>query len=314
MILQRLCLAVGAFLLGVSVARAATVERPVAADHLQGLLFRPAETVQSLPGMIVLGGSEGGLAPAVSAEARALAAQGYVVLQLAYFDAPDLPQSLQLIPVEYFERAIGWLQEQPGVDARHIGVMGTSVGGEAALLVASHDAAISAVIAAVPSGIVWQGIGPWGERHPASSFSWHGRALPDLPYRVSETGTVFDRYASGLSAITQHRRALMPLARIQGPVMLVCGGRDVVWPSCPLSREAARRLRAAGFPHPVRLLAYPKAGHAVFGPPEPAGSPAYRDLGALGGTAASNEAARNADWPQALAFLKAAFASPKSGF
>lgn len=297
--------------LAMGTARAA---QPVTADDLQGLLFQPPDARGAVPGMIVLGGSEGGLAAPVSEEAAALAAQGYVVLQLAYFGLPGLPQSLQLIPVEYFERAVAWLQKQPHVDARRIGIMGTSVGGEAALLVASHDPSITAVIAAVPSGIVWQGIGPWGMRNPASSFSLHGRPLPDLPYRVAESGTVFDRYAGGLGAISQHRRALIPIQAIDGPVMLVCGGRDVVWPSCPLAREAARRLRAAGFPHAVVLRAFPKAGHAVFGPPEPAGSEAYRDLGALGGTAAENERAREKVWPEALAFLAAAFAAPKNGF
>ncbi|GAB0117697.1 hypothetical protein Acid7E03_17690 [Acidisoma sp. 7E03] len=264
--------------------------------------------------MIVLGGSEGGLAAAVSAEAEALAAQGYVVLQLAYFGLPGLPQDLQLIPVEYFEHAVAWLQKQPGVDPRHIGIMGTSVGGEAALLVASHDPAISAVIAAVPSGIVWQGIGPWGLRNPASSFSLNGRPLPDLPYRVSQSDTVFDRYASGLAAIGDHRRALIPIQAIEGPVMLICGGRDVVWPSCALAREAARRLRAAGFPHPVLLRVFPKAGHAVFGPPEAKGSETYRDLGALGGTAEANAAARETVWPEALGFLAAAFSTARNGF
>lgn len=310
-----LCAVLALLALGaLSPARAGIIESSVTADHLVGLYIRPDDAAQTLPGVILLGGSEGGLNAAVTAEARALAEQGFATLQLGYFGAAGLPETLQLIPVEYFKRAVSWLQKQPGVDPRHIGIMGTSVGGEAALLVASHDPAITAVVAAVPSDIVWQGIGPWGDRNPDSSFSLNGHPLPDLPYRVSETGTVFDRYAAGLSARAAHPRAAIPLMKINGPVMLVCGGRDVVWPSCRMARAAAARLRAGGFTHPVVLLAFPKAGHAVFGPPFKPDGASYFGLGALGGTAEANNAARAIAWPRALGFLKAALAPASRGF
>jgi len=310
-----LCVAAALLALGVlSPARAAIVESTVSADHLVGIYIRSDDAAQKLPGVILLGGSEGGLNAAVTAEAREMAEQGFAILQLGYFGAAFLPETLQLIPVEYFERAVAWLQQQPDVDPRHIGVMGTSIGGEAALLVAAHDPAVTAVVAAVPSDIVWQGIGPWGDRDPESSFSLNGRPLPDLPYRVSETGTVFDRYAAGLSARSSHPQALIPLLKIQAPVMLVCGGRDVVWPSCRMARAADARLRAGDFTYPVVLLAFPKAGHAVFGPPFSASDPAYAGLGALGGTAATNDAARKIAWPRALAFLKAALHPSAGGF
>jgi dienelactone hydrolase len=62
--------------------------------------------------------------------------------------------------------------------------------------------------------------------------------------------------------------------------------------------------------HPAALLAYPEAGHAVFGPPVAPGDAFYPDLDASGGTAEANDAARAAAWPRALAFLRAAFAAP----
>lgn len=299
---------------GLAPARAAVVESVVKADHLRGLLFRPGDAQAPLPGVIVLGGSEGGLNASVTAEARALAAEGFVTLQLGYFGAAGLPATLQLIPVEYFIRAASWLQKQPGVDPQPIGIMGTSVGGEAALLIASLDPAIGAVVAAVPSDEVWQGIAVQGDRRPTSSFSQRGRALPDLPYPVAETDEVFDRYASGFAARGAYPHARIPILKIKGPVMLVCGGRDVVWPSCPMSREAVVRFRAGGFRYPVLLMAYPRAGHAVFGPPLAPNAPDYPDLGALGGTAASNDAARRENWPRAVAFLRQALATPARGF
>lgn len=299
-----------ATLLGVSAAHAASVsETPLRADHLVGLYFRPDDATAPLPGMIMLGGSEGGLSPIVTAEARALAAQGYAVLQLGYFGLSGLSETLQLIPVEYFEHAVSWLASQQGVEAQHIGIMGTSIGGEAALLVASHDPRITAVIAAVPSAIVWRGIGAWGQRDPASSFTLGGEPLPALPHVFSQTDSVFDGYAQGLAALPDHPAARVAVLAINGPVMLVCGARDDVWPSCPMARDAAEMLKRGGFTHRLVLLAYPEAGHAVFGPPVAPSDPFYADLGALGGTAAANDAARADAWPRALAFLHAAFST-----
>lgn len=285
-------------------------ETAVTADGMVAILFRPATTDGTIPAVLVLGGSEGGLNPAVTAEARLIAQHGMAALQLAYFGTGHLPQNLQLIPVEYFTRAIAWLQTQPGIDPGKIAVLGTSVGGEAALLIAAHDAEVHAVVAAVPSGIVWQGIGPWGVTKPASSFSWRGYALPDLPYRTGEPGDTFDRYASGLNSLPRHRDAIIPLARINAPIMMICGGRDVVWPSCPMVALAAAQLKAAGFAHPVAVFAFPHAGHAVFGPPVMAakpGDPAFDGLGSLGGTASANDAARAVAWPAFFAFLDRAF-------
>ncbi len=279
----------------------------LAPGGLVGKLYRPASVEGPLPGVIVLGGSEGGLNPAVSHEARVIARHGFAALQLAYFGAPHLPESVQLVPVEYFEMAVTWLRAQPGVDPNHIGILGTSIGGEAALLVAAHDPAIGAVVAAVPANVVWQGIGGGIDRHPPSSFSLGGRALPDLPYGWGGAGRdVYQRYAGGLPALPRHPDAIIPVERINGPVMLVCGARDRVWPSCAMAAAVAARLKAKGFPHPVQLLAYPRAGHAVFGPPLDPSSPDYADLGSLGGSAAANDAARQTAWPDALAFLDAA--------
>jgi uncharacterized protein len=276
----------------------------VAAGGLVGNLFVPAGRQGRLPGVIVLGGSEGGLSPAVSHEAQLIAVHGYVALQLAYFGAADLPDMLQLVPVEYFEAAIAWLRQRPDVDPGHIAIVGTSIGGEAALLVAAHDPAISAVAAAVPSDVVWQGISDGIDQQAISSFTIGGRALPDLPFGWGGvTHDVYQSYAGGLRALPRHPDAIIPVERIHGPVLLICGKRDRVWPSCPMAAAVAARLTARNFPHPVQFLSFPRAGHAVFGAPVDPASEDYADLGSLGGSAAANAAARRSAWTAFLAFL-----------
>jgi dienelactone hydrolase len=278
----------------------------VTANGLVADLYTPADAHGRLPAIIVLGGSEGGMGAGAAKDARLIAQHGYVTLQVAYFDAPGLPKELGLIPLEYFKTAIDYLRAQPGVDPARIGIEGTSVGGEVALTVAAHYPEIKAVVAAVPSSVVWPGISRTTP-NPPSTFTLGGQPLPDLPY--GWTGSfkgIYALYADGLKALDQHPDAVIPVERINGPVMLICGKEDALWPSCPMSEQVSARLTAKGFKHPVQLLEYADAGHAVFGPPADPASPNYKNLGSLGGSPDGNNAARKDDWPRAMAFMDAA--------
>jgi dienelactone hydrolase len=256
-------------------------------------LYAPADMASGKrPAIIVFGGSEGGLGAGAAQDAQLLAKHGYVVLQLAYFDAPGLRKELGLIPLEYFGTAIDWLRAQASVDPDRIGVEGTSIGGEVALVVAS------------PSSVVWPGISQTSAS-PPSTFTLAGQPLPDTPYGwAGPSTTIFQLYALGLNALDQHKDAIIPVERINGPVMLVCGEADTLWPSCPMSRQVRDRLSASGFGHAVTLLSYPGAGHASFGPPrDGGGAPGWA---ALGGTPEGNQAARMDDWPKSVAFMDSA--------
>ena len=282
--------------------KTAVNERGLVAD-----LYVPADLKGAkAPAIIVLGGSEGGLGAGAAHDAQLIASHGYIVLQLAYFDAPGLPKELGLIPLEYFKTAVDWLRVQPGVDPRRLGIEGTSIGGEVALVVASHYSEIKAVAAAVPSSVIWPGISRI-RTPPPSTFTLAGKPLPDLPYGWSGPLTsIYDLYAKGLPAIGEHPAAIISVERINGPVILVCGEKDKIWPSCLMTDQIARRLKAHGFKYSVKQLKYPEAGHAVFGPPEPRGSDKIPKLAALGGTGEGNQAARLDDWPKVMAFMDAA--------
>jgi hypothetical protein len=246
----------------------------------------------------------------VTREAQVLAAHGYAVLQLAYFGVDPLPAKLRLIPLEYFKTAIDWLQARPEVDPERIGLEGTSIGGETALVVAAHYPQIKVVVAAVPSSVVWPGIDP-ADRNPPSTFTLGGQPLPDLPY--GWTGTfqgVYQLYADGLKAVGQHPEAVIPVERINGPIMLVCGKDDKLWPSCPMAEQVMARLKANHFALTVGLMSYAHAGHAAFGPPLDPGNPYFASLDQLGGTPEGNNAARKDAWPLSLGFLDQALKGP----
>ena len=286
-----------------AVSPARPVGTPVTAGGLVGMLYRSDGARADRAAILVLGGSEGGLEGA-SYEARDLARHGYVALALAYFGAPGVPDQLTNIPLEYFKSALDFLRDQPGVDANRIGVVGTSKGGEAALLVAATYAQVRAVVAGVPASVAWQGYNRRNPMDPSPSWTLDGKPMAFVPYDTSAPFTsVYDLYSRSLTRLDLHPDAVIRVERINGPVMLVCGEADKLWPSCPMSDAVASRLKAKGFGHRVLELKYPAAGHAAFGPPIPAGNPALAMLQALGGDPAGNVAARAESWPRALAFL-----------
>lgn len=149
----------------------------------EGLLANYYPAKQKSPGLVVLGGSVGGLSLPTNEAAKALQAEGFSVLHLSYFRGPGQNPRAELIPVEYFATALTWLRRQPEVDPASIGLIGVSKGGEAALVVAVRHRELKAVIAAVPSSVVWPGIVWEGTKEKIdSSWSEGGKPIPHLPH------------------------------------------------------------------------------------------------------------------------------------
>src|SRR5262249_6518708 len=110
--------------------------RDVRSGGLVGTLFLPRGK-GPFPTLVVLGGSEGGTRQ--EDVGAILGSHGYVCLALAYFGLDSLPPALEEIPLEYFQRALDWLFTQEFVQGDRVGMLGTSKGAEAALLIASRD-------------------------------------------------------------------------------------------------------------------------------------------------------------------------------
>ena len=258
------------------------------------------------PVVMILGGSEGGFQGG-DAMARVLAEQGYGALALSYFRGSGQSPTLEEIPLETFTQALDWLGARPEVAHRRIGLIGVSKGGEAALLVASRDRRVCAVIAAVPSSVAFAGYDP-GRNQPSmkSSWTWAGKPLAHARYDFSRFGVGGLRgiYEGGLAKAPPE--AVIPVENIAGPVLLVSGRDDKLWPSTPMADQVMARLDAAKFRYAHSHLAYDNAGHAAFGKPlDPGASPNPAVFAQAGGTLEGTRAARADGWPKALAFLDA---------
>jgi dienelactone hydrolase len=255
---------------------------------IYGNLYLPRSTGGRRPAVLVFGGSGGGLT--TSTAAALLAAHGYPSLALAYFKVPGLPRALHDIPLEYFTSALEVLRAQPGVDPHHVLVAGESRGGEAALLLGAHfPELVNGVIAGVPSSVVNPAPGPYAGR-PA--WTLRGRPLPAV------SPSDFGRPNPPGKA-----RAVIPVERVRGPVLVACGEQDLVWPSCGYVDAITARLRAHRFAHPVTALRYRDAGHVVGGLAAWYGGMTEDALASFGGTVAGTQAAQDDAHAKLLALL-----------
>jgi dienelactone hydrolase len=297
----------------------------VTVHGLVGVLYRPVGD-QPLPAVLMLGGAEGGLH---EDNAALLAAHGYVVLALAYYGMPGLPQTLTSIPVEYFGTALSYLTGRADVAAGRIAVHGGSKGGEAALLIGSIYPAVRAVVSIVGGGLVTQGISQDVEtgslleilRTPVPNWTYQGRELPYLPNVVTprmEAGVAaggpvsLGWAAPDLSDAGKVAEAAIPVERIAGPVLLISGADDQTYGPA-FQEAAAQRLASAGHRYPFRHIVHEGAGHLIAAAPyRPTTQSVFPGPGVpfqYGGTPAADAAARLATWHETLRFLRQALHS-----
>ena len=221
--------------------------------------------------VLAVGGSEGGYGNAW--QARLLASHGYPVLQLAYFARAGASRSeLRAIPLEYLERALEWLHTRPGVKA--VVMIGTSRGGELALLVGStYPALVQGVAAYVPFDAVVPG-----------SWTRRGESIPPA----------------------SNPDPRIPVERIRGPVFLVGAGQDQVWGSGYGTTAVARDGSSTVGRTPRRscspTLVMQSASQSRTSRCPPSVSSNGFTL-VSGGTRQADALARTASWPRLLALL-----------
>ena len=271
------------------------------------------------PALLLLAGA--GAGNALRSAAADLATHGYIAATVLYYGVPGTPPTLVEVPVEIAGRAIDALVARSDVDGGRIGVLGNSKGGEYALLLASTDPRIKAVVANVPSPFAWYGL---GQHSSPTGCSWSrsGKPLPCVAEN-SEAGrrigeqfaaharialrAAYEAAALNTPAVTA---AFFPLERIAGPVLCLAAGDDQMWPSDTFCDQTMIYLRTHHHPFDDVSTTYPGAGHLFI---YARGGPTYA-MNAIGigpatllfgGTPVADAQAAQQAWDQIYKFLDA---------
>jgi BAAT / Acyl-CoA thioester hydrolase C terminal/Acyl-CoA thioester hydrolase/BAAT N-terminal region len=256
--------------------RPATTVLAVSRPGLVGVFAAPPGA-RAAPTLIFLHGSEGGSLAKARAAALGYAERGFATLALVWFTndyerTENAAPVMRNIPVEMLAAARTWLATRPEADTARIGLVGNSKGAEFALLGAATYDWVRAVVACVPSDVIWEGDVAGAEAGTASTWSLGGRPLPYIPLYPFTEGNP-DHYLTNTERYERSRRdhrsavaaARIPIERSRARLLLIGADRDEVWASGAMTRAIGATMARAGRGRQVASLVFPTAGHQICG-------------------------------------------------
>lgn len=294
--------------------------REIKHEILRGQLFVP-KTQKPTACILLISGSSGGIQ---RVKAALLAAKGFCVLALAYFNYADLPSNQAHVPLEYFHEALLWLKSE--FKEIKIAILGGSKGGEASLLLSStFPEFISATAAIVPAHMVVATLDQEGAL--VSSWTHNGEPFPsagERPARLSgsenETplqepintaNMMLPLFNSDDLAVT----AGIAVEKIKSPILIITGTDDQMWPSPIAAKKILSRLSHHDFSQPVTNLQFGGAGHIFMVPGWPTSlntvikHPVLNLLITSGGDPETNATSQRQAWQAIIDFFRLNLAS-----
>lgn len=288
-------------------------------DSLTVTLHYP-KTRQNLPALILVSGGSEQEYEWNNQMMAILASHGYATMAMPYNGVKPLPKYLEEVPLEYFFHAIDWLKKQPMVDANQIVLIGGSRGGELVLLLASLDPDVDGVIAISPSHVIWQGLphNPLNLISPKAAWTLHGKKLAYLRHyrhwpsiwKMINGGNQIEFmnfHESPLRNEPNAAHAAIKVEKVKGPILLIAGKQDCMWPSYKSCRFIEHRLDSLDFAYPVESLYYEHAGHKVIAPDLLPTIDYDLEGTKFGGTDSGNANAQIDAWNKMMQFLETYF-------
>lgn len=151
--------------------------------------------------------------------------------------------------------------------------MGASRNAELALVVASTlNQRVSGAIAYCPSSVSWSNtVLPYNSDEVKPSWTYRGQAIPFVPMpklQAPASGKLetLSYWRSADSAVVA--QAAIPVEQINGPILLLSGSDDQVWPSAEMAQRLTQRaLDSPEYIHTIKNRTWDDAGHMISGDP-----------------------------------------------
>ncbi|MCV2886463.1 hypothetical protein OE749_17340 [Aestuariibacter sp. AA17] len=220
------------------------------------------------PLLVFFGGSEGGNGMTLArraAERQQYLDAGYAMLAIGYFGLENTPASLDRISLNAIYQEIEKARHAPNINSRCVAVLGGSKGAELALTLASYFPTIKGAVAFAGSHIVYAGTSLYANGE-ASSFMFNDKQVPFVPLPSKIIPSILMGDFRRAYEITMEDHAAVEQARIkveniQGPILLVSGEYDHVWPSKEMSDEVMKRLGEHEFSFAHEHIVVPEGNH-----------------------------------------------------
>jgi dipeptidyl aminopeptidase/acylaminoacyl peptidase len=239
---------------------------PLNYGKIDSQLFAKEGTIQPL--LVYFGGSEGGNSMSKERhiiERKMYTDKGYAMLAIGYFGMEGIPKELDRISLNAIYEEIKRVQNNPNIDASCVAVMGGSKGAELALALASKYPDINGVVSFAGSHVSFNSISIAADGK-TGSFSFNNSSLPyvtvpikAIPYvLIGDFRKVHELALEDTNAV---EAAVIAVENINGPILLVSGEKDHVWPSAEMSTEIINRLKSKGFNYPYQHIIVPNGNH-----------------------------------------------------
>ncbi|XP_045114478.1 acyl-coenzyme A thioesterase 5-like [Portunus trituberculatus] len=229
----------------------------VVLERVRGNIFFPAGP-GPYPAAIDIFGASGGLK-----EYRAfmLASRGIACLAIAYFKYADLPKNLDSLELEYFEEAVEYLLQQPGVIPARCGVIGSSKGANPTLGMGIHLPKVTAVVS-----IGGKLIGDTPLTYRGKQL-WKTQKLNPLYYQIEEHNIVSVK-ESAVKNLYTHDHPGIPNcedAPDDTHFLLIAGDDDQCYTKLEID-ALMDRMKLHGREHQCQTVIYKEAGHIIEPP------------------------------------------------
>jgi dipeptidyl aminopeptidase/acylaminoacyl peptidase len=221
-------------------------------------LYSSAGTTR--PGIVMLHGSEGGAEDSNAFAAEVLAAHGFNVLTLCWFDCPGRPALLHRIPLDYTVAAIQWLKSASITGTKNVGLFGVSRGAEQAVLIGSllkSDSLVKGIFVHAPSDRIVAAYNNKTQEAVSEKDPNTGATIYGAPYTWKGTPLYGEKSLPWGSGPKIQANAY------PGPMFLSHGTQDELW-SVQKSYEIERQRKSAGKPTETRY--WQGEGHILGNP------------------------------------------------
>lgn len=225
--------------------------------------------------ILMLGGSDGQM-ESLALMAGPLASRGFNVLIVPYFGVNGLPENLEEVPLEYFEKIFRWMENNEIVSAKDIYLHGTSKGGELALLLASRYNQIKKVVAVEPHTYCFQALDGLMSGKNVSSWSYQEKSIPFIAVdnniffedqkKDIEKGISFgfaSTYKKSIEKANNREEARIKVENSEADILLICGKKDNIWNSFDACPKILKILKNHNYKHHAELLSYENMGHPM---------------------------------------------------